>query len=74
MEPISGGLVATLASELSKIALKKVVEELPGRLRRLIEGDPEKMAALRTAFQVGLEAALQAMAPPGFALSDTRAS
>jgi hypothetical protein len=63
MEPTSG-LFATLASELAKIALKKVIEELPGRLRRLIEGDPEKMTALRMAFQVGLEAALHVMAPP----------
>jgi formylglycine-generating enzyme required for sulfatase activity len=63
MEPTSG-LFATLALELAKLALKKTVDELPGRLRRLIEGDPEKMAALRRAFQVGLEEALQVMAPP----------
>ena len=63
MEPTSG-LFATLALELAKIALKKTVDELPGRLRRLIEGDPEKMAALRRSFQVGLEEALQVMARP----------
>jgi formylglycine-generating enzyme required for sulfatase activity len=63
MEPTSG-LLATLASELAKIALQKTVEELPGRLRRLIKGDPEKMAALHKAFQVGLEAALEVMTPP----------
>ncbi|MFQ5873997.1 MAG: NACHT domain-containing protein, partial [Dehalococcoidia bacterium] len=63
MEPTSG-LFATLALELAKIALKKTVDELPGRLRRLIEGDPEKMAALRRAFQVGLEEALQVMVLP----------
>ena len=52
-----------LSEILAKIILEKVISELPGKLRRLIQDDPEKKAALRTAFQAGFEAALQVMAP-----------
>ena len=62
MDPLSG-LLITLAAKLAEKALEKVISELPGWLRRLIEGDPKKREALRTAFHEGLEAALQVMAP-----------
>jgi hypothetical protein len=60
MDPTSV-LVGKLAEKLAEIALKQVVGELPGKMRRLIEGDPEKKAALHKAFVAGLEAALKTM-------------
>jgi len=57
------GLLSALGLELAKVLLDKVIDELPGRLRRLIEGDPRKKEALQTAFQAGWEAALTAMDP-----------
>jgi len=59
MTPLSA-LLATMAAEV----LAKVIAELPGKLRRLIEGEPEKKAALQRAFQAAIEAAMKAMAPP----------
>lgn len=53
------GLLATLAAEV----IGKVIAELPGKLPRLIQEDPEKIGALEKAFQAGLEAALKAMNP-----------
>lgn len=64
MDLLTAGILSTLADKLANKALDQVIDELPGRLKRLIQGDPERKAALRTAFQAGLEAALKVMDPP----------
>jgi hypothetical protein len=64
MDLLTAGILSTLADKLANKALDQVIDELPGRLKRLIQGDPERKAALRTAFQSGLEAALKVMDPP----------
>ncbi|HID62480.1 MAG TPA: hypothetical protein EYP49_07020, partial [Anaerolineae bacterium] len=48
MEPLTGILTA-LAAKLANKALDRAIDELPGRLKRLIQGDPQRKAALRTA-------------------------
>ncbi len=63
MDPLTGILTA-LAAKLANKALDRVIDELPGRLKRLIQSDPQRAAALQTAFQAGLAAALKAMDPP----------
>jgi formylglycine-generating enzyme required for sulfatase activity len=56
--------LVTLAKGLVEHVLGKVIDELPGATRRVIEGDPEKKKALGRAFAAGFEAALKAMNPP----------
>ena len=63
MDPLST-LIATVAAELAEKVFVQVMGELPGRLRRTIEGDPAKRAALENAFRAGLEAALKEMRAP----------
>ena len=47
MDLLMAGILSTLADKLANKALDQVIDELPGRLKRLIQSDPERKAALR---------------------------
>lgn len=61
MDPM---IIGTLAGKLAEKLAVQLMSELPGRIRRVLEGDPEKCAALRRAFQAGIESALKEMRAP----------